>query len=118
MGVQVSGRRSKVNSRTTHEKFDTVARPGHVMFNVFFGDEANATRPVLWGIIEDVVDCEAVGMFDSELVEFSLEENVVNVYVSVDEGDNCLVGRVLERSFDDLKHGRYASTAGDHANVV
>ena len=82
------------------------------------GDEADTACPVLWGVIEDVVYGEAMGIFGGELVEFLFEENVVNVYVSVDKGEFCFVGRVLECSFDDLKHGRYTGTASDHANVT
>lgn len=64
------------------------------------------------------MDGEAVGISGSEVVEFFFEENVVDVYVGVDEGELCLVGRVLESSSDDLKHGRYAGASGNHADVT
>ena len=59
-----------------------------------------------------------MGVFGGEVVEFFAEQNVVDVYVGVDEGEFRLVGRVFEGSSDDLEHGGYAGTAGDHANVT
>lgn len=64
------------------------------------------------------MDGKAIGVFDSEVVEFLSEENVVDVYVGVDEGELCLIGSVLECSSDDLEHGGYAGAAGNHANVA
>ena len=59
-----------------------------------------------------------MGIFGGEVIEFFSEKNVVKVYVGVDEGEFRPVGRVLEGSSDDLEHGCYASTAGNHANVT
>lgn len=104
--------------RTTEENLDVCAGGGHVFFDLILGDKADAAGPVLWGVVEDVVDGEAVGISGSEVVELFFEENVVHVDVGIDEGEFCPVCGVFEGSPDDLEHGGDASTAGDHANVT
>lgn len=85
---------------------------------MFLGDESDSTRPVLWSVIEDVIHGEAVRVFGSKVVEFFFEENVFQVDVGVDEGEFRIVEGVLEGRSDDLEHGRYASTTGNHTNVT
>lgn len=89
-----------------------------MLFDLLLGDEADATCPVFRGVVEDVVNGEAMGVFGSEVVEFFSEKNIFQVYVSVDKGEFCLVGRVLESGSDDLEHGCYAGTTSNHANMT
>ena len=110
--------RRRAKLRTTEENLDVAARGGHVFFNVLLGDEADAAGPVLWGVVEDVVDGEAAGVLGGKVVELFFEEDVVQVDVGVDKGEHRVVGRVLERGPDDLEHGRDAGAAGNHANVA
>lgn len=89
-----------------------------VPFNLVSSDEANAALPVRWRVVQDVKDLEAVLIFLREFIEFSTEEDILNVDISVDEGNLRAIKRVFEGSTDDLEHGRNASAACNHTDLA
>lgn len=84
------------------------------------GDEADAAGPARRGLVQDVVDAEAL-VLGGEGVEVLLEQNVLLGDVGEDEVDlGAVAGRLAaaDDGLDDLQHGRDARAAGDHAKVT
>lgn len=69
---------------------------GEVLFDHGSVDESNSSGPVVRGVVEDVVDVEALGVLGRERVELGLEEDVLVRDVGVDERELGGVERVLE----------------------
>ena len=85
---------------------------------MLLGHEADATVPVGRGVVEHVVDPEAVAMLRRQLVKLLLEQDVVRVDVGINERELSAVEGVLERGMDDLQHGSDARPARDHADFT
>ena len=110
--------RSRARGRTAQEDLDVMVRGGHVRLDHLLGHEAHAAGPAGRGVVEHVVDAEAVRVLGRELVELLLEQDVLRVDVRVDERELRAVERVLERGAHDLEHGRDARPARDHAELA
>lgn len=101
--------------RPADEEFAVaIVRVAEVLFNVIFGDKTNATVPGRWGVIEDEIDLEAVGMKLGKLFQILPEKDIIIVHIGVNEVDISRVGGVAEDSTDDLKHGGNTSSASNH----
>jgi len=89
-----------------------------VFLDMVFSDEANATFPARWGVIEDEVDLEAITVEANKLFYIVLEEDIFLVDVGIDETNGGCVGRVAEDSADDLDHRGNTCASGNHAEMV
>jgi len=84
--------------------------------NLFFGDKANTACPALWGVVEDIVYQEAVGMCSNEVIQLLFKKDIFYVNVGIDEAQASIVCRVLQCSTNDLQHGRNTSATGNHSD--
>jgi len=106
------------NVRTTQQNLDIMTATREVLLNLVLGDESGTTSPTSRGIVEHVEDREPDGVRGSQLIQFSLEQDILWINVGVNEGDLCLVRRVLESSTDDLEHGSDPGSSSDHSKLT
>lgn len=77
-----------------------------------------AALPLLRRVVEDVESAEALGVRVLEVLELALEQDVLLGDAAVNEGDLCLVLRVLEDGARRLPHGGDARAARDQGDVL
>jgi len=93
-------------------------RVGEMFLDDFFSDKASATFPTWRRVVENVKYFETLLVDIHEFLEVIFQQNVFWIYISVDQGNCCTIGRVLEGGTDDLNHRRNTSTARNHAKVT
>lgn len=86
------------------------------------GDEADTTSPALRGVVQDIVNIEALVLL-GQLLQLLLEQNIVGVDVGEDQIDlggvvTTVAGTVANDSLDNLEHGSDTGTTSDHTNVA
>ena len=108
-----------IKRHTTYQELAVrVPRVGEMFLDYFFSDKANATFPTWRRVVEDVKYFETLLVDIHEFLEVIFQQNIFLIYISVDQGNCCAIGRVLEGSTDDLNHGRNTGTARNHAKVT
>lgn len=90
--------------RTAEEDLGSRLRGGQPLLDHVRVNESNSAVPLLRRGVEDVVDFELLRVGLGERVELSLEENVGEGDVGVDERDLGVVLGVLECCSDNLLH--------------
>ena len=103
---------------TTQQNLDIVITAWKVLLNLVFGDESGTASPTGRGVVEHVVDGEPGGVSGSQLIQFSLEQDILWVDVGIDKADLGLILGVLESGTDDLEHGSDSSSSGDHSKLT
>jgi len=103
---------------TTQQNLDIMATAGEVLLDLVLGYEPGTTSPTGRGVVEHIEDCEPGGVNGSQLIQFSLEQDIFWVDVGVDEANLGLVRRVLEGSTDDLEHGSDSGSPSDHSELT
>ena len=108
-----------IKRHTTYQELAvSVPRIGEMFLDDFFSDKANATFPTWRRVVENVKYFETLLVDIHEFFEVISQQNVFLIYISVDQGNCCTIGRVLEGGTDDLNHRRNTSTARNHAEVT
>ena len=95
-----------------------MASTGEVLLNLVLGDEPRPTGPTGRGVVEYVEDRKPGRVGGSQLIQFSLEQDILWVNVCVDEAELGLIRRVLEGGTDDLEHGSDSGSPGDHSKLT
>jgi hypothetical protein len=86
------------------------------------GNKADTAGPSLRGVVENIVDTEAV-ILRNKLLELLLEQDVIGVDVGEDEVHlggvvSAVAGTVADDGLDDLEHRGDTGTSGNHTNVT
>lgn len=95
-----------------------MVRGRHETFNLVLSDETNTTLPVGWGVVQNVVYREAILVFLRKLIQFSAQQDILDVNVGIYECELGTVQRVLQSCTDDLEHGRNSGPPSDHAQFA
>lgn len=95
-----------------------MVRGRHEAFDLVLCDEANTTLPVGWGVVQNVVDREAILVFLRKLIQFGAQQDILDVHVGIYECELGTVQRVLQGCTDDLEHGRNSGSSSDHAQFA
>ena len=95
-----------------------MAATGEVFLDLILGDESGATSPTGRRVIQYVKYSEPGGVSNGQLVQFSLEQDILRVDVGVDKADLGFVLGVLESGTDDLEHGGDSGSASDHSELT
>lgn len=108
---------SKAMTSKTHTADEDFGLAGsrELLLDMLLGHKASATLPASRGVVEDVVDPEAVGEHGNQVVEFDAEEDIIFVDIGVDDSEFGWVTGVEERVAGDLEHGCDTGTASNHA---
>ena len=83
-----------------------------------FVDESLSALPLLWWLVQNVEGAESLWVCVLEIIEFSLQQDVLLSNVGEDESDLCLVVRVAENCACELIHWGNSSSSRDQCNVV
>ena len=103
---------------TTQKNLDIVATTGEVLLDLILCDEPGTAGPARRRVVEHVEDGEPGRVSNSQLIQFSLEEYILRVDISIDEADGGFVLGVFESGADDLEHGSDSGPTSDHSKLA
>jgi len=103
---------------TAQQNLDIMATTGEVLLDLVLCDEPGPTSPTGGGVVEHIEDREPGGVSRSQLIQFSFEQDILRVYVGIDEANLGLVRGVLENSTNDLEHGSDSGASSDHTELT
>lgn len=95
-----------------------MATAGEVLFDLVLGNKTRTPSPARRRVVEHVVDCEPGRVSSRQLIQFSLEQDILRVDISVDEADLGLILGVFESSTDDLEHRGDSGSTSDHPELA